>query len=168
MSLTTKSLNQFAVEFTASSREIGIANRDATKAAALAYKKALLVAATTDTGGDLRLSHWGWTGTKYRRPKLGAGYEVFGEAHAKAVVSPRPYGLWAFLEGGAKEHRIILRRRRKKRALAFAGGEFAKSANHPGVRGKKTFSRGAKLGERAATKAFIEVHKRSLARAAKK
>jgi hypothetical protein len=161
---TSKSGAQLAAKFTAVAYAAGKANREATSAAALTYKESLIGAATTDTGGDLRLGHWGWNGKRYRQPKIGAGYDVYGYENAKAVVRPRPYGLWAFLEGGAKPHVIVNRKRNKRKAMRFASGEFATTANHPGARGRKTFTKGAKAGERPAMRIFKLTHQRALLR----
>lgn len=159
---TSKSGKQLGAKFATVAYAMGRANRDATNAAALMYKESLLTSATRDSGGDLKLSNWGWNGKRYRQPRLGAGYEVYGYENAKAVVRPRPYGLWAFLEGGAKPHPVGLRRRNRRKALHFADGRFATTAQHPGVRGKRTFSKGATAGREPAMRIFKLTHDRSL------
>lgn len=159
---TSHSGKDLAAKFTTAAYAIGRANRDATGAAALVYKESLLASAASDSGGDMKLGNWGWNGKRYRQPKLGAGYEVYGYENAKAVVRPRPYGLWVFLEAGAKPHTITRRRRSKKRAMRFADGTFATTAQHPGARGRRTFTKGAKAGEKPAVRIFSLTHQRSL------
>jgi hypothetical protein len=163
---TSTSGKELANKLQKAARASGKANRQAVSAAALVYKEATLASAATDTGGDLRMSHWGWSPVKgnYRAPRLGAYYDVKGFENATALLRPKPIGLWVYLEGGAKPHPIKVRTRgrNRRKALALAGGGFAAAVNHPGTRGKKTWSRGLKAGEQPALRAFKLAHQRSL------
>ena len=163
---TSKSGAELANKLQKAARASGKANRKAVSAAALAYKESTLLSGARDTGGDLRLSHWGWSPAKatYRAPKLGAYYDVKGYENATAIVRPKPIGLWVYLEGGARPHAIKnrTRGRSRRKALALQGGGFAKAVNHPGTRGKKSWSRGLKAGEPQALRIFKLTHQRSL------
>lgn len=163
---TSKSGKALGVKLTAAAVALGKANRKAVSAAALAYKEAELVSAASDSGGDLRLGHWGWSPAKgtYRAPKLGAYYDVKGYENATALLKPKPIGLWVYLEGGAKPHAVKnrTRGRNRRKALALSGGGFASAVNHPGTRGKKTWSKGLKAGEPQAMRIFKLTHQRSL------
>lgn len=163
---TSHSGAELALKLQKTSRSLGKANRKAVSAAALAYKEAVLASGAADTGGDLRMSHWGWSPVKgdYRAPKLGAGYDVKGYEHATALLKPRPIGLWVYLEAGAKPHAIKnrTRGRNRRKALALQGGGFATAVNHPGTRGKKTWTRGLKVGEPQAMRIFKLTQQRAL------
>lgn len=144
---------------------VGRANREAVSGAAWTYKQRLLRAAERDTGGDRRLSQWRTrNGSTTPSPKLGAGYELFGYENAKAVLRPRPYGIWSLLEGGASPHRIRPRSGRgaKRKVLSFPGGGFAAYADHPGTPPKRTFTEATAGAEPAAMRVFAEAHRRSL------
>ena len=162
----SKSGAELANKLQKAARASGKANRQAVSAAALAYKEATLASGASDTGGDLRMSHWGWSPVKgtYRAPKLGAYYDVKGYENATALLRPKPIGLWVYLEGGARPHAITnrTRGRNRRKALALQGGGFAKAVNHPGTRGKKSWSRGLKAGEPQALRIFKLTHQRSL------
>ena len=69
-----------------------------------------------------------------------------------------------YLEGGARPHVIKnrTRGRNRRKALALQGGGFASAVNHPGTKGKKTWSRGLKAGEQPAMRVFKLTHQRSL------
>lgn len=171
---TSTSGAQLAKKITKVSNGLGKANREAVSAAALVYKEAVLAEALKDTGGDLTLSHWGWrpTSRTYRKPRLGAYYDVKGAQRAVALLKPKPIGLWVFLEAGASPHRINRRAARKRRGqaqpkayrrgLALAGGGFAASVNHPGVPGRRTWSRGLRSGRTPAMRQFKLTHQRAL------
>ena len=91
-------------------------------------------------GGDAKFSHWrkGRPG-----PKLAAGFEIEGEA---VVLNPRPVGLWAFAEAGARPHTIPRRKsvRRTRRGTRVVNGVRLPAAradsdirpwvHHPGFR----------------------------------
>lgn len=169
---TSNSAAELAGKFSTYALVFGNANRTAVQAATQVYKDRLLDNARRDTGGDLRLSRWrrryGASGTG-QSPKLGAGYDVFGTLNAKAVLRPRPYGIWALLEGGTVPHTIkpfrYARGRRRgegNSALKFADGNFAAGVQHPGTRPKNTFTDAARAGEPGAKRVFAEAHRRAL------
>ena len=91
-----------AAKLTVAATAIANANRNATAAAAQEYKESVLVTGRAATGGDLRLSKWGKKGVK-----LGAGYDVDGQQHAKATLTARPMGPWKVVEYGAASHPIV-------------------------------------------------------------
>jgi hypothetical protein len=150
----------------------GAANREAVQSAALTYKEQLLRNAERDAGPDRRLSRWrrrfgaSRSGTS---PKLNAGYDLFGFDNAKAILRPRPYGIWALLEEGAQPHVIrpfrYVRGARKGQgnsALKFPDGGFAAFAQHPGTPPKRTFTDATRIAEPRAMRVFGEAHRRSL------
>lgn len=163
---TSKSPAELALKMQKYARASGQANRKAVSAAALVYKQSALASATVDTGGDLKLSKWGWNPTKgtYRAPKLGAYYDVKGYENATAIMRPKPIGLWVFLEAGAKPHTIALRTRgrRRRKGLALADGGFARSVQHPGTKGRRTWRRGIEAGTKPAMRTFELTHQRAL------
>ncbi len=167
---TSRNVAELGEKFQRYAFVFGNANRKGVQAAAQVYKERLLISADSDTGGDRRLSRWrSRLGAVSQSPKLGAGYEVFGFDNAKAVLRPRPYGIWALLEGGAKPHRIApfryARGRRKgegNSALKFPNGSFAAFVNHPGTQGKRTFSNAVPVAEPGAKRVFAEAHRRGL------
>jgi hypothetical protein len=175
---TSRNATELAGKFSAYALAFGNANRSAVQAATQVYKDRLLDNARRDTGGDLRLSRWrrryGASGTGVS-PKLGAGYEVFGTLNAKSVLRPRPYGIWALLEGGAGERgggteyvikpfRYVRGRRKGEgnSALKFPNGDFAASVTHRGVAPKNTFSDATRTAEPGAKRVFAEAHRRGL------
>jgi hypothetical protein len=169
---TSRNATELAGKFSAYALAFGNANRSAVQAATQVYKDRLLDNARRDTGGDLRLSRWrrryGASGTGVS-PKLGAGYEVFGTLNAKSVLRPRPYGIWALLEGGAAPHVIkpfrYVRGRRKgegNSALKFPNGDFAASVSHPGTNALNTFSDATRTAEPEAKRVFAKAHRRGL------
>jgi len=97
--------------------ELARNNRNATKYAALAFKDAALTEAKKDSGGDLRLSHFGKKGAK-----LSVGFDLDGDRTARATVRPRPMGPWKVLQYGAKPHLIVpgLTRRQAKALSLFS------------------------------------------------
>jgi hypothetical protein len=167
---TSRNVGELTDKFERYAFLFGNANRRAVQAATQVYKEKLLDNARRDSGGDLRLSRWrSRLGAVSQSPKLGAGYEVFGFDNAKAVLRPRPYGIWALLEGGAAPHRITpfryVRGRRRgegNSALKFPNGSFAAYADHPGTAGKRTFTEAARFGEPGAKRVFAEAHRRAL------
>ena len=163
---TSHSGAELAVKFQKVARAQGKANRKAVSAAALVYKESVLASAASDVGGDMKLSHWGWSPAKgsYRAPKLGAYYDVKGYEHATALLRPKPIGLWVFLEAGAKPHAMQMRTRGRgrRKALKLVDGGFARSVQHPGAKGKRTWTRGLEAGTRPAMRQFELTHQRSL------
>ncbi len=122
---TSRNATELAHKLDAAGRAVIGENRAAVSAAAGVYKDSVLTQARVDSGGDLRLSHFGRNGTK-----LGAGYDVDGDVHATAKLTPRPMGPWKVLEYGAKPHVIVAGlSRRQGQALALfdflAGGRGA-------------------------------------------
>ena len=91
-----------AAKLTVAATAIANANRNATAAAAQEYKESVLQTGRIATGGDLRLSKWGKKGVK-----LGAGYDVDVQQHAKATLTARPMGPWKVVEYGASSHPIV-------------------------------------------------------------
>ena len=169
---TSKSIGELAGKFESYAYVFGKANRNGVQASAQVYKERLLANAARDSGGDMRLSRWrrrfGASGDG-TSPKLGAGYQLFGYDNAKAVLRPRPYGIWALLEGGAVPHRIApfkyargRRRGEGNSALRFPNGTFAAYVNHPGSRGKETFSGAVPPATPGAKRVFAEAHRRGL------
>jgi hypothetical protein len=169
---TSNSAAELAGKFSTYALAFGNANRTAVQAATQVYKDRLLDNARRDTGGDLRLSRWrrryGASGTGVS-PKLGAGYDIFGTLNAKAVLRPRPYGIWALLEGGTVAHTIkpfrYARGRRRgegNSALKFSDGNFAGAVQHPGTSPKNTFSDATRSAEPGAKRVFAEAHRRGL------
>lgn len=167
---TSRNVGELADKFERYAFVFGNANRKGVQAAAQVYKNRLLENAERDTGGDRRLSRWrSRLGVVAESPRLNAGYELFGFENAKAVLRPRPYGIWALLEGGAKPHRIApfkyargRRRGEGTSALKFPNGSFAAYAEHPGTQGKRTFSEAVPVSAPGAKRVFAEAHRRGL------
>jgi hypothetical protein len=172
---TSRSIAELAGKFESYAYIFGNANRRGVQAAAQVYKDRLLANAARDSGGDLRLSRWrrrfGASGDG-SSPKLGAGYQLFGYENAKAVLRPRPYGIWALLEGGSntgESYRIApfkyARGRRKgegNSALKFANGGFAAYVMHPPQKPRHTFSDAVPPATPGAKRVFAEAHRRGL------
>lgn len=124
--------------------------------------------------------------------KLGAGYDVKGYTNAVALLKARPQGVWKVVEYGAKPHPIVAgatrrqtrfasglaaltgetvdasaivggRRGKKRRmAIKFPDGNMRFGVNHPGSRGKRTWSRGVDKATPGAMRTFRAVHARAL------
>ena len=124
--------------------------------------------------------------------KLGAGYDVRGYDNAVALLRARPQGVWKVVEYGAKPHpivpgvskrqtrfaaslanltgetvnasTIVAGRKGKKRrmALKLPDGNIRFGVNHPGSRGKRTWSRGVNKATPGALRTFRAVHARTL------
>jgi hypothetical protein len=155
-SVTTEQLVQ---KLSASATKIPALNRRGVQAAAFAAKKVVLAAAKADTGGKGMMSHGGARlsdGTR-RGIKLGAGYEVVGTADATAVLRARPQGPWSWLEFGVVRHKETVRKRGGKQALGLANGQAFASVVHPGVRAKKTWTRGSREAKVPADVAYRRV-----------
>jgi hypothetical protein len=170
----SRSSKELGAKFARAGFAIGASNRAAVSGAALVYKEALLRNADRDSGGDRRLSQWKRT-KDAQGVKLGAGYKLFGYENAKAVVSPRPLGVWAALEGGTDPHTIrpFAYARGRKKGLGRGGGTASKAlklgdgyaayAEHPGTKPKHTFSDAVNSGtEAGAMRVFKAAHRRSL------
>lgn len=177
----SRSGDQLAAKLTKYGASIAGANRDAVSAAALRYKERAIANAERDAGPDRRLSQWkNRFGLKRgASPRLNASYRLYGNANAKAVLRPTPYGIWALLDGGSKPHRIVpfryvrgLRSNPNKnagarRALAFpgagrGGSGYAMSADHPGTPGKRTFRQVPQQAQPLALRAFQKSHHAAL------
>lgn len=122
---TSRNATELARKLDLAGRAIVGENRDAVAAAAGVFKDSVLHQARVDSAGDLRLSKFGRSGVK-----LGAGYDVDGDVHATATLTPRPMGPWKVMEYGAKPHVIVAGlTRRQGQALALfdflAGGRGA-------------------------------------------
>ena len=124
--------------------------------------------------------------------KLGAGYDVRGYDNAVALLRARPQGVWKVVEYGAKPHpivpgvskrqtrfaaslanltgetvnasTIVAGRKGKKRrmALKLPDGNIRFGVNHPGSRGKRTWSRGINKATPGALRTVRAVHARTL------
>lgn len=158
---------KFAGKCVAAAAALRKANRLAVGRAALVYKESVLAEAASDTGGDLRLSHWGWkVSGGYRGVKLGAGYDVKGYEHAVAKLAARPQGPWKVLEYGAAPHEIGPRRRRKAKRIRLADGNIRTGTfRHPGTRGKRTWSKGITRSTSTAIRTYKRTQQAELAKA---
>lgn len=176
---TSKDRAALAAKLTVAATAIANANRNATAAAAQEYKESVLVTGRAATGGDLRLSRWGKKGVK-----LGAGYDVDGQQHAKATLTARPMGPWKVVEYGAASHPIVpgatkkmrqgaqlmslmtgtevsaegvagsRRGAKKRRVMAWGSGNIGAYVRHPGTKGKKAWSVGIAQGTPSAIRAY--------------
>ena len=131
---------------------IGNVNRQATTAAAMVYKGSLLASGAKFTGGDLRFSRW----KGKQGPRLGANFEVIGTVNAEARINAKPEGVWLVLEDGARAHVMTPKSKRRSGAktLHFGSSAFYARVNHPGRKGTKAWSLGAKAAERGAMQAY--------------
>lgn len=125
-----KDLGDLSKQIAAYSKDLGRANRQATSAAAMQYKDAVLDAAERDL--DTRnpspkrsFSRWGKDSKgkvgDRKALQVGAGYDLRGYVNAVAKLKARPQGPWKVLEYGAKPHNIIpgTTRTKAKNAAAF-------------------------------------------------
>jgi hypothetical protein len=125
-------LKDLSKQITAYTKDVGRANRQATSAAAMQYKDAVLDAAERDL--DTRnpspkrsFSRWGKDSKgkvgDRKALQVGAGYDLRGYVNAVALLKARPQGPWKVLEYGSKAHNIIpgTTRSKAKNAAAFAG-----------------------------------------------
>jgi hypothetical protein len=159
---TSRNASELAMKLQKAGEVIGKANRDAVQSAAQVYKERLLASAARDTGGDLRLSKWGRRGLR-----VGVGYDVKGSENATALIKGRPQGPWKVLEYGAAPHSIGPRnRRRRGRSVGFLafpdGGVRRGSVQHPGSKGKNTWSHGVEAARQPAVEVYGMAHKRAL------
>jgi hypothetical protein len=137
-----KDLKDLSKQIAGYSKEMGRANRQATSAAAMQYKDAVLDAAERDL--DTRnpspkrsFSRWGKDSKgkvgDRKALQVGAGYDLRGYVNAVAKLKARPQGPWKVLEYGAKPHPIVpgaSRAMRKQAAFvsAFTGAEIGAGA----------------------------------------
>lgn len=97
-------------------------------------------------GADTKFGHWrkGRPG-----PKMSSGFEVEGD---DVVLNPRPKGIWAFAEAGARAHTIPRRKsiRRTRRGVRIVNGvklpgmgekEARPFVPHPGTSGWGAWSK---------------------------
>lgn len=147
MTAKLKSTKQLVGQFQASAMDVRKDNKKAIGDAAQVVKKIGLVELGRATGGDGRLSHWGWSPRtkRYRAPQMGIGYKVVGQVDAVAYIKARPYGLWRFLESGSRPYTILARKKSRRQnakrgALSF-NGAFRERVFHPAQRPKHTWSR---------------------------
>lgn len=147
MTAKLKSSKQLTAQFEASALHVRKHNRKAISDAALVIKKVGLAQLASATGGDNRLSHWGWSPRtkQYRSPQMGIGYRVVGQTDAVAYIKARPYGLWRFLESGSRPYTILARKKSRrqnaKRGKLSFNGAFRERVFHPAQRPKHTWSR---------------------------
>lgn len=158
---TSTSTAQLVGKIDRYAKSFGKANRAGVSAAALRYKEQALRNLDADTGGDRRMSNF-----RSGRVKMGAGYRLYGYEDAKAVLKPRPYGVWALLDGGSAPHRIAPKGRGRRvadrrKALKFGTG-YAAYADHPGSTGKRTFRNVPRQAEPAAKRSFQRSHHQAL------
>lgn len=174
---TSRNIGELGDKFQRYAFVFGNANRAAVQAATQVYKEKLLVSAASATGGDYRLSRWrSRLGAVSQSPKLGAGYEIFGYENAKGVLRPRPYGIWALLEGGSNtgqpyvigpfKYKRGRRRGEGTSAVTYAGlptkRGFAAYVIHPPQKPRNTFSNAVPVAEPGAKRVFAEAHRRGL------
>ena len=147
-----------AAKLTVAATAIANANRNATAAAAQEYKESVLQTGRIATGGDLRLSKWGKKGVK-----LGAGYDVDGQQHAKATLTARPKKmrqgaqLMSLMTGTKVSAEGLAGSRRgakKRRVMAWGTGNVGAYVRHPGTKGKKAWSVGIAQGTPSAIRAY--------------
>ena len=156
---TSHSTAQLVGKIERYSHALGKANRAGTSAAALRYKEQALRNVTADTGGDRSMSNF-----RNGNVRMGVGYQLKGTTNALAIVRPRPYGVWALLDGGSKPHIVRPRARGRggrRRALTIGNG-FAAYVNHPGSKGKRTFRRTPAQAKTAAVRSFHRSHHQAL------
>jgi hypothetical protein len=141
------SAKQLSAQFEGSALDVRKHNRKAIGDAAQVIKNIGMVELARATGGDGRLSHWGWSPRtkQYRAPQMGIGYKVVGQTDAVAYVKARPYGLWRFLESGSRPYTILARKKSRrqnaKRGTLSFNGVFRERVFHPAQRPKRTWSR---------------------------
>lgn len=153
-----KSFGEFAVDAFNMAASLPDATAKATASAALEVTNTIRAEIRTDSGGDMVLSGMG--------AKVGARYSVRGGSSPTALISAT--GPMQILESDTQSHSILsggvgrakgrsrAARRQAKQELynALFGGQFSGarplstpygprySVNHPGTKGKKTWSRG--------------------------
>jgi hypothetical protein len=173
---SSSNVGEFVTKMERTVKANGTANREALKRAAQVYKDVGLRELGKDTGGNLRLSRWGSaTRRKAGGLKLGIGYEIRGKENAAAYIRPRPAGAWKVLEYGTQPHEIKPRRGRGRRGTMFANSEpggrsgiggyshpVRKVIQHPGARGKNTFTRAARIAEPRAIDVYSAAYARAL------
>ena len=157
---TSRSAAQLSATLVAAGTAVARANRKAVTESAIVYKDSVLDQAKVAAGQDMRLSRWGRRGVK-----LGAGFDVKGEANATATLKARPQGPWKVVEYGSAAHDIVPGRKRGSRgkALRLPDGSFVRSVRHPGARPKRSWSVGVTRGTRGAIAAYRRVQVTELA-----
>lgn len=158
---TSRSTDELVGKIVLYGSALARANRKAVSSATLRYKEQALRSVTADTGGDRIMSNF-----KSGRVRMGAGYRLVGDLNAKAFLGPRPYGVWALLDGGSVPHRVTPKRRGRRvadrrKALRIGSG-YAAYAEHPGSKGKRTFRNVPRQAERAAKRSFQRSHHQAL------
>lgn len=147
MSVKLKSAKQLSAQLNGSALDVRKHNRKAIEDAAQVIKNIGLAELASVTGGDRRLSHWGWRpkSKTYRAPEMGIGYRVVGQTDAVAYIKARPYGLWRFLESGSRPYTILARKKSRrqnaKRGVLAFGGVYRERVFHPAQRPRRTWSR---------------------------
>jgi hypothetical protein len=154
----SRSPQELAFKINTAAKQFQYANEDGVKKAAQAYKRSVLNEARRDVGADLRMRRWGRRGVK-----LGAGYSFNKNPQPRAVLTPRPAGVWSALSNGTRPHEIRTRRRKGAKALRVGDG-FAASVQHPGAKGKRTWQRGIAAARPTAMQAFRQEHRKKLAK----
>ena len=114
--------------------------------AALAITRELRQRIRADAGGDSRLSGVGVKGAR-----VGANYRQLPSGDVR-VQATGPVHL---LESPTAPHEITPRRRGRK-ALRLSDGQIVARVQHPGTRGKRTWTRGVREGTPKGEKAFTD------------
>jgi len=130
-------------------RAIKTHETDMLRAGAMAAKDAHLDVMKHDAGGDLTLSRV----RSGRGAKVGVSFTI--QSHEAIVKATGPLPL---LANPIKPHVIPKQRGRRRRVIAIPGIGVRASAQHPGTKGKDTWTRGR---EKAAPKVKVAIAKRS-------
>jgi hypothetical protein len=102
---TSNSVDELAKKMVSCGASIASNTEKGVKQMADVYKASALAEGSKDSGGDLIMSRWG---RRKGGTKIGVGYELSGSgANFEALMRPRPAGIWATLERGAKPHLIV-------------------------------------------------------------
>lgn len=157
----SRSTGEFLRKMDLFPKALAKANQDAANRIGLQAKQTLLSAAQGDNAGKLTMRNFGKSGIK-----LGVRYKVDGPPEKKVIeVKPSTGRIgWRVLQGGAKPHVITSRYAggsRKSRAQRVEGGQkllrgggrggravlrtpagYRRWVRHPGVKARKTWTRG--------------------------
>ena len=128
------SLADVARAAAASADALAKAQRRGVSKAALHVTKRARANTRTATGGDMRLS-----GVGRRGARLGVRYDVKGRINPSALI--RVTGPYHLAEHDTSAHDIPRANRRRKKILKFPDGGYARTARHPGSRGRQPFAR---------------------------
>jgi hypothetical protein len=90
----------------------------------------------TATGGDMKMSGVGKNGAK-----IGARYGVKGKVNPTGRITATGKA-FPLLDRDTDPHAIPKPRRRRKKVLRFADGNFRASVRHPGTHGKHMWDKG--------------------------